>query len=65
MTIYYVGMDFSTTSLKEAKAEMRRTGKSGQKVKVYADGEWIPCGEITLSGSNKCHVVGARNCNSY
>ena len=48
-----------------AKAEMKRTGKKGEKVKVYANGDWEPCGEITLKGSNRCRLVGARNCNSY
>ena len=65
MTMYYVGHDFSTTSLKAAKAEMKRTGKSGTKVKIYANGDWVPCGEITLKGSNKCRIVGSRNSNSY
>lgn len=64
MTLYYVG-DKDFTSLKAAKAEMKRTGKKGEKVKVYANGDWEPCGEITLKGSNRCRLVGARNCNSY
>ena len=64
MTLYYVG-DKDFTSLKAAKAEMKRTGKKGEKVKVYANGDWVPCGEITLKGSNRCRLVGARNCNSY
>ena len=64
MTLYYVG-DKDFTSLKVAKAEMKRTGKKGEKVKVYANGDWEPCGEITLKGSNRCRLVGARNCNSY
>ena len=33
MTIYYVG-DKDFTSLAEAKKEMRRTSKKGEKVKV-------------------------------
>ena len=64
MTIYYVG-DKDFTSLNAAKAEMKRTGKKGEKFKVYANGDWEPCGEIKLKGSNRCHLVGARNCNSY
>lgn len=44
---------------------MRETGLGGTKVKVYADGEWIPCGEIKLNGSNRCRIVGARNSNQY
>ena len=44
---------------------MKRTGNPVQKVKVYANGEWIPCGEIKLNGSNRCHIVGARSSNTY
>ena len=65
MTIFYVGEDYNTTSLKEAKTEMKRTGKPGMKVKIYADGEFINCGEIKLNGTNKCRVEGARHCESY
>ena len=57
MTIYYVG-DKDFTSLAEAKKEMRRTGKKGEKVKVWANGDWEPCGEILLKGSNRWHIVG-------
>lgn len=64
MTVYYVG-EKEFMSLKSAKAEMRETGLGGTKVKVYADGEWIPCGEIKLNGSNRCRIVGARNSNQY
>lgn len=64
MTIYYVG-DEEFFNLKAAKAEMKRTGKTGRKVKVYSNGDWIPCGEIKQNGSNRCHIVGARNSNSY
>ena len=64
MTIYYVG-DNEHFSLKSAKKEMKRTGLCGRKVKVYANGEWIPCGEIKLNGSNRCRIVGARNSNNY
>ena len=60
MTLYYVGGK-EMTSLREAKAEMKRTGKKGEKVKVWANGDWEPCGEIKLKGSNRCHIVGARN----
>lgn len=64
MTVYYVGgQEFF--SLKAAKAEMKKTGKPGTKYKVYSNGDFVNCGGIALKGSNKCHVVGARNCNSY
>ena len=64
MTIYYVGNE-EFFNLRAAEAEMKRTGNPGQKVKVYANGEWIPCGEIKLNGSNRCHIVGARSSNTY
>lgn len=60
MTIYYVG-DKDFTSLTEAKKEMRRTGKKGEKVKIWANGDWESCGEILLKGSNRCHIVGGRH----
>lgn len=64
MTVYYVGNE-EYFSLTKAKAEMRRTGLPGSKVKVWANGEWENCGEIKLRGSNRCHIVGARNSNTY
>ena len=64
MTIYHVG-EKEFLSLTEAKAEMRRTGLPGSKVKVWANGDWEPCGEIKLKGSNRCRIVGARNSNQY
>ena len=65
MTVYYVGAE-EFHSLSVAKAVMKRTGLPGTKVKVYADGEWVPCGEIKLDGSNRCRIVGGgRDSNSY
>jgi hypothetical protein len=64
MTIYYVGNE-EFFNLRAAKAEMKRTGLPGSKMKVDADGEGVPCGEIKLNGSNRCHIVGARNSNQY
>ena len=65
MTIYYVG-DKDFTSLAEAKKEMRLTGKKGEKVKVWANGDWEQCGEILLKGSSRCHIVGeGRDGNAY
>ncbi len=64
MTIYYVGeKEFGT--LKAAKAEMKRTGEPGVKVKVWANGDWENCGEIKLKGSNRCHIEGARRSHQY
>ena len=64
MTVYYVG-NKEFLSVKEAKAYMRKIHQPGTKTKVYANGEWIPCGEIKLNGSNRCRIVGARNSNQY
>ena len=64
MTIYYVG-DKEFLSLREAKAEMKRTGKHGEKVKVWANGDWENCGEIKVKGSNRIRIRGARSSNSY
>lgn len=33
---------------------------SGSKTKVYSNGDWEPCGEITLTGSNKVFMANAR-----
>lgn len=65
MTRYYVGSEYETSSLTDAKAEMKRTGKPGMKVKIYANGDWVNCGEIKLNGSNRCRVEGNRTCHSY
>ena len=64
MTLYYVG-DEEFTNLTNAKAKMTATGLKGYKVKVYSNGEWIPCGEIKLNGSNRCKIAGERNSNQY
>lgn len=64
MTLYYVG-DEEFLRLREAKKAMKRTGLPGFKIKVWSNGDWDPCGEINLSGQNKCHVVGDRNTKQY
>lgn len=33
---------------------------SGSKTKVYSNGDWEPCGEITLTGSNKVFMANTR-----
>ena len=52
-------------SLNAAKKEMRERMKqdhkvSGQKYRVYADGEFVNCGSISLTGSNKSFVANTR-----
>lgn len=59
MTIYYVdGEEYF--SLSEAKKQMRQKNCKGTKVKVYSNGDWVPCGEITLNGSNKSFITNTR-----
>ncbi len=44
---------YKTTNLTAAKLWMkRRPGSKGFITKVYANGDWEPCGEIKLKGSN-------------
>ena len=70
MTIYSV-YDSTTSehktcyTLTEAKKWMRERIKlghevSGSKTKVWANGDWEPCGEISLTGSNKVFVANTR-----
>lgn len=47
-------------SLKEAKDLMRQhEGATGSKTKVYSNGEWVNCGEITLKGSNATYIANS------
>lgn len=32
---------------------------TGTKTKTYANGDWVNCGEITLSGSNKTFIANS------
>lgn len=44
-------------SLTEAKRWMKeRQGSRGFITKVWANGEWEPCGEITLKGRNSVQM---------
>lgn len=52
-------------SLTAAKKWMRTKIKeghevSGQKYKVYANGDFVNCGNINLSGNNKSFVANTR-----
>lgn len=33
---------------------------SGSKTRVYANGDWEPCGEISLTGTNKTFIANSR-----
>ena len=55
----------SFTSLSVAKKRMRPLMAQGHEVcgsktKVWANGDWEPCGEISLTGSNKTFVANTR-----
>ena len=47
-------------SLSEAKASMRRNSAKGYIVSIRANGDWIPCGQIKLGGSNKTFIANTR-----
>ena len=48
-------------SLTATKAWMKqRPGSKGSITKVYCNGDWEPCGEITLKGSNAVQMSNQR-----
>ncbi len=63
MTIYYVnGEEFFTATT--AKSYAKSLFKQGEKVttsvvKVYSNGDWVNCGELKLSGSNKHFIANS------
>ena len=69
MTIYSVydstakeSKEFYT--LTDAKKFMKTRIKeghdvSGDKTKIYANGDWVPCGPIVLKGSNKVFIANS------
>lgn len=70
MTICHVysksaGYDEELFSVAAAKKEMKRlikeghTDVHGNKTKVWANGEWENCGEITLTGSNATFIANS------
>ena len=47
-------------TLTEAKKLMRKhPGATGSKTKVYSNGDWVPCGPITLKGSNATFIANS------
>ena len=47
-------------SVSAAKKLMKEhSGATGSKVKVYSNGDWVNCGEITLKGSNKSFIANS------
>ena len=53
---------YSLSAAKKAMKELIKQGHevSGSKTKIYSNGDWIPCGEITLTGSNKTFIANTR-----
>ena len=53
---------YSLSAAKKAMKELTKQGHEvvGDKTRIYSNGDWIPCGEITLSGSNKSFVANSR-----
>lgn len=68
MTIYHVfnesGYSEEFHSLASAKKAMKKNNAKGTKTKVYSNGDWIPCGEILLKGSNKTFTANTRQTKS-
>lgn len=57
-------------SLSAAKKWMRERLKqghevSGSKTRIYSNGDWVPCGEIKLSGNNKDFVANSMTTPNY
>ena len=63
MVIYTVtnGTDFNETfyNLSSAKKAMKEHNAKGYKTKVYSNGEWVNCGEINLTNSNKSFIANS------
>ena len=46
-------------NLTAAKKAMKENNAKGLKFKIYSNGEWVNCGEITLKGSNKTYIANS------
>ena len=46
-------------TLTDAKKAMKENNARGYKTKVYANGDWIPCGEIELKGRNDSFIANS------
>jgi hypothetical protein len=47
-------------TLKDAKKAMKEHNAKGSITKIYSNGDWIPCGEIKLSESNKTFIANTK-----
>ena len=52
----------SVAAAKKRMKELIKQGHkvSGSKTKVYSNGDWEPCGEITLTGSNAVFMANTK-----
>lgn len=55
------GTFFRATDAKRWMKE--RPGSTGTITKIYSNGDWEPCGEITLNGSNAVRMSTERVAN--
>lgn len=46
--------------LPSAKKAMKEHNAKGYITKVYANGDWVNCGEILLKGNNKTFVANSK-----
>lgn len=53
---------YSLSAAKKRMKELMKQGfeVEGSRTKIWSNGDWEPCGSITLSGSNKTLVVNTR-----
>ena len=75
MTVYNVidkttGEKEELYSLSAAKKWMREHLKqghevSGSKTRIYSNGDFVPCGEIKLEGSNKVFIANSMTTSNY
>ena len=53
---------YSVSPAKRWMKERMKQGHevSGSKTKIYSNGDWVPCGKIRLTGSNKVYVANTK-----
>ena len=53
---------YTLTGAKKWMKERIKLGHevSGSKTKIYSNGDWVNCGAITLTGSNKTFIANTR-----
>jgi hypothetical protein len=53
---------FTAAAAKKWMRERIKLGHevSGSKVKIYSNGDWVNCGDINLTGTNKVFIANTR-----